>query len=307
MTKKLKYLIIINLVLLVAIAFSLIDTDSNTTLNSLETQFALTDSSLVQQIVLGENVLDKQQDGSWTINNKYLADQRRITFLLGLLQRVTIKRPASTQVAAQISKAIESQGIAVKTLDANGQELLSFKMIGQEEETYAALAGAQPYIIHIPGVPIEIANWFAVDQAEWRDRHVLFTTFRTLKKLAVNYPKDAQSSFQIQFDNNFYQISGVDKLDSVAVFNYISQFQDFQVSRFVPKRPSLADSLSLLEPLSVISIEDLYSERDNKLSVYPTEEALYGVLEKDKEIVLISPRALESLMIAKEQFKRKEE
>ncbi|MGB0524388.1 MAG: DUF4340 domain-containing protein [Flammeovirgaceae bacterium] len=305
MTKKTKYLIVLNIILIAAISFSLKKNTSSSTLNRVDTQFALSDSSVVHRIVLGEQTFVKQENATWRINERYQVDERRMRSLLALLQRVSIKRPASEAIKAQVQQEIRQSGFPVQTFDVNGQELQRFRFIAKDGETYAAHEEANPYIIHVPGVSLNLANWFTANETSWRNRQVIQTTWRTLKNMDVSYKNDPSNSFQITFADNFYNVPGISQLDSAAVYDYLLRIQEFKVSRFIADRPNLADSLALLQPLCSIGVQDLYSERDNTLSIYPTNETLYGVLEKGKEVVEISPRALESIMVPKAAFEKK--
>lgn len=180
MTNKIKFLIAINIILIAAISFSLKTTTKNSTLNNLNTQFALADSSLAYRIVLGEQSFVKQEDHTWQINETYKVDAGKAKSLLALLQRISIKRPASEQVKTTIQQELINSGLPVRVLDQNGQELQSFKMVTKDDETYAAINGSEPFIIHIPGVAINLAEWLTANEISWRDRQVMYTTWRTL-------------------------------------------------------------------------------------------------------------------------------
>lgn len=306
MTKKIKYLIALNILLLAAISLSLKNSSTSSTLNNLDTQFALADSSLVYRVVLGKNNFVKQENGTWIINETFQVDNRRMQSLLTVLQRIDVKRPAAERIKKSVKAELQGKGYQVATFDESGQALQNFQLINKEDESYAALGQADPYIIYIPGSPINVSEWLSAEEINWRDRKVLYTTWRTLKRLKVDYRGNAQSSFEISFDNNFYNVSGVSKLDSAAVYDYLVQFQEFKAGKFLTDRPNLADSLSKLSELCTISIQDLYAERDNTLKVYPTENNLYGVLQKDQEVVLINPRVLETILVPKANFEKKE-
>lgn len=306
MTKKIKYLIALNIILIAAISLSLKKNTASSTLNDIDTQFALADSSMAYRITLGSHTLAKGQDGAWTINDKYQVDERRVQSLLVLLQRISVKRPVSEQMKENVIQELNQAGVTVQTLDINGQELQSFRMIGKDEDTYASIEGSTPYLIHIPGISVKVSDWLDTEEVDWRNRQVIQTTWRTLKKLTVSYQNDTQNSFEVAFNNNFYNVPGVNQLDSAAVYDYLVRVQEFKASRFVSNRPNLADSLTALSPLCSISYQDLYTERDNSLHIYPTQQTLYGVLEKGKEVIEISPRALESIMVPKSQFEKKQ-
>ncbi|MFT5915981.1 MAG: hypothetical protein ACJAWV_000345 [Flammeovirgaceae bacterium] len=47
--------------------------------------------------------------------------------------------------------------------------------------------------------------------------------------MQVKYAGDSENGFQIAFENNSYSVQGVEKLDYGAVYNYITQYQDFSV------------------------------------------------------------------------------
>jgi len=143
-------------------------------------------------------------------------------------------------------------------------------------------------------------------EATWRDRHLFVTSPSTFKKLTVQYPTSNENSFELKFENNDVIVSGISKLDSNAVDGYLSNYPLLEAVRYLPEQAQKLDSLNQLAPLCIISLEDLYAERNNILKIYPSKEIIYGVLEKQQELVELSPRMLKATLVGRQAFVKKE-
>ncbi len=304
MSKKSKLLIALNLILLVAIAFSW-QTNSAKSSETKPLPLAEIDTANIQQITVGELVLEAEK-GKWKLNNKFEASERRMDFLLSAFGRLDSKRPVS---ASEIEKISQLQPDKLMTLEIIGTDNSknTYQLANLENETFLITGDNEAYFnIHIPGIYLNIYDLFSAPIAEWREKKILQTSWQTLKSMQVEYAGDANNSFQIAFENNFYNVQGVEKLDSGAVYNYITQYQEFSVLEFLPKSALLEDSLRKTTPLATIKIEDLYEERGGILEIYPSNQQIYGWLKKEDELVLLDPKMLQNFLIPKKAFVRKE-
>jgi len=189
MTRKLKILIVVNLVLAAAVLLSLQIERKTTTLDTSSMLFALTDTVGIDRILLGENEFVKTGPVFWSVNGEYQVNPDRLASMLAILQRIEIKRPVPESIRPEVTNAFVEKGLAV-TVFAQGEMLHQFHIAGLEEESYAYKNEGEIFDIYIPGYVIDLYDFFSDGPQEWRDKHVLFTTWRTLKQLEVRYPGD---------------------------------------------------------------------------------------------------------------------
>ena len=303
MSKKSKLLIAVNLFLLVAIAFSW-QTNSAKSAEKAILPLAEIDTANIQQIQVGELILEAEK-GKWKLNSKFEASERRVDFLLSAFGRLDSKRPVSASEIEKISKLPPNKLITLEVVGTNNSKN-SYQIANLENETFLITGDNEAYFnIHIPGIYLNIYDLFSAPVAEWREKRIMQTSWQTLKSMQVEYAGDANNSFQIAFENNFYNVLGVEKLDSGAVYNYITQYQDFSILEFLPKSGTLEDSLRKTTPLATIKIEDLYEERGGILEIYPSNQQIYGWLKKENELVLLDPKMLQNFLVPKQVFVRK--
>ena len=305
MTKKAKLLLGLNILLLVAITIALQSPFSNSSTSSSSAQFAVADTSLVQQIQLGPKKLVKEKPNAWVLNDTYLASNRKIKLLIDVLAKLDIKRPLSGQEAEKISNLIKAKGQTITIKDQQGQTIQSFRIYGEGEETYASLDGGEPYNIYIPGTYLNLYEWLAAPVTEWRNKQILQTSWRTLKGLSVSYIGDTENSFEIGFNEKFYEVKGVQKLDTAALYNYIVQYQDFRITQFLTQETELKEQLKEKTPFCTIAIQDLYEQRNDTLDIYPVGKDPVGYLRRSNELVALNPKSLESVLVPRKAFQKK--
>lgn len=304
MSKKSKILIAVNLFLLLAIAFSW-QTNSAKSTDKEILPLAEIDTANIQKIMVGDLVLEAN-NGKWKLNNKFSASERRMDFLLASFGRLDSKRPVSESEIEKINKLTPDKLMTLEIFQNNGGKQ-QFQVANLDNETFLISDNKQKYFnIHIPGIYLNIYDLFSAPIAEWRNKKILQTSWQTLKSMQVEYAGDPENGFQIAFNENFYTVIGVEKLDSGAVYNYITQFQDFSIREFLPKSKQLADSLSNIVPLATIKVADLYEEQGGVLEIYPSNQQIYGWLRNEDEIILLDPKILQSFLVPKKVFMRKE-
>ena len=306
MTYKIKLLLILNIVLLGAVLFSLSSTNKSTTLSDQQGSFTLTDTLGINRIEVGENVLVKTGPNRWRVNDNYDVQPSRLQSLLAVLGRMEIKRPVPEASLDSVKNLIDNQSIGVKIF-RDADIVKQYELSGSGDETYARTAnGKIPYIVYIPGYFVNIYELFNIDENEWRDKRVLYTTWRTLQSLDINYIGDPKNRLTVSFDSSFYKVEGVSKLDSAKLYTYIQQYQNFEVDDYMGENEKLKNSLSESQPFCVVSLNDLYESRNNLLTIYPNDSTVYGVSENTGEIVQMNRGMLRNFLVSREEFRRAE-
>lgn len=303
MTTKIKILIGIIAAEILMLAFSMGSKDSQTSVNSNDSQtFALTDTTGINRIVFGKNVLQQNKQGKWTVNEKYPADAPLMSQLFALLQKIDIKKPVSDNLKAQIVAQIEKEGIEIQ-LSSGSDVRQSFKIFGKEMECYAMHPEGDVFVLYVPGYNISLKEVFYLTEGDWREKTVIASRFLGVKKVAVTYTTKPQESFVIERDSSFFKILGVSKLDTNMVGNYVDAFKSVRVFSFLDK-PSLKDSLQKIAPYCVITIDDIDKERSNSIKVFANKQSLYGIIGKTDELVELEARYFTRFLVRKKDFEK---
>ncbi len=320
MTKKLKILAALNIILVfatfttIALVYNPVNILKNTNLNN-SAEFMLIDSANVDKIVIGKNVLKRQFGTTWTMNDKITADPFMVEQLLLMLQKIAIKRSLTDKSQTEITTKIAQQGIDIQYFAGNILQK-SFRVLGSENETFAQFANAEPYSIHTPAYKAVLHEIFSLPETAWRNRTLISTGWNSLQLLELNYLQKPEQSFAIVFDSLlyketnqiFYKLNGVNKLDSVMLFNYIKAYNNVRVLKYL-ENGNLKDSLQKLPPYCTLKIADLNTKQNMMLYLYPTANKIFGIIEKittktQKELVLFDMRYISGLLVRRKDFEK---
>ena len=301
-TTKIKYLIALNLVLIIGVFISLLS-NNNSYSNPNDVNFAIPDTSVVDRIIIGNSEI-KKINSKWIINNKFLIPPTKVKTLLSIMYLIEIKRPVSESKQTQVKSQLQSEGLEVK-IYANGDLTKSYWLIGNKGNAYAGFHDSNAFIVHIPGYFIDIPKWYDIKENEWRDKRILYTNWKTLKALSVDYTNDEANSFKIEFEDPFYKVANLNQLDSIRLYNYIVQFKNFTVNEFITDNQKIVDSLKYVTPVCIIKINDIYKERNNSMKVYLGSGKQYGILKNSSGLVELNPKKLRRILINKFHFQKK--
>ncbi len=304
MTKKIKYLIVLNVVLLGLISLSLQRSRTSSTLDQMATAFAIADTAQLQGMKIGGLLLRREQADAWSVNKKYLASPTRIDQLLTLLPRIEVKRPAPQHLLDSLLMAFGQNGFMLESYSSEGL-IKQYPVVGFNGETYAMLEEDKPYALYIPGYRQDIASWLSPNSiGKWRDRHVLYATWKTLKNLKIEVSQQPKQNLEIYFDKDFYTVEGVSQLDSARLFDYISQYVRFEAEEFLAL--SKKSPVFQQNPAATITIEDLSRKSQAVMEIYISQDSIYGWLPQEEEAVLLDPNQLAGILQPPSAFQRQQ-
>jgi hypothetical protein len=303
MTPKIKILLGLIVIEIVAIVFSVSSNDRTTSLtnNNLQ-QFALIDSTGVNRFVFGENTLQRNEDGRWTINQKYWADAPLMRQLFMLLEKIEVKKPVSEQMKVEVSKQIQEEGIEIQFFKENMLSQ-SFKMIDREGECYVLKPDGEAFVLYVPGYNVALSEVFGLTEGDWREKTVIASRFLGLKKITLTYTEKPQESFTILRDSTFFKIDGITKIDTNMVGNYVDAFKSVRVFSFL-ENPAFRDSLLKTSPYCLIEVEDIDRNKNNAIKVFTDKKTLYGIISKTNELVALEPRYFTRFLVRKKDFEK---
>jgi len=254
--------------------------------------FSVSDTANIQSIVINDGEIEilRNAQNSWKVNNKYGLDPSLRTVLLAVLNQVTIRRSVSRIQREEIATALKS---STRIIVTTGDNNISFYAGGNSARTqsYFMLEDSdQPYFVEIPGYRNYISGIFELSELQWRDRRLFNTHWRSLQSLKVSYPGNEGNDVHIYFEDEFFKIEGIEKMDTTALMTYLEPFEYFEANEFIAKGFSSSyDSLSKTKPLAVIELNEINRDKNQRLNVFPKLQDDNYVLtsNKDGELSLI--------------------
>ena len=221
-----------------------------------------------------------------------------------ILKQMEAKRPVSKKIRANILAAMDSAGVKVSVYEKDNL-IKDFKVWGdkENERTYIKSEKDNIYLITIPGYSTYIGGIFFYGEKEWRNNALFESTWRSLKKLDVQFPKDPSQNVSIEFGTEFFFLPGLDAFDTVGVLDYLEGFSNVRVIKYLNQEQQEVERLLTIEPNLLVKIEDLDTAQSNVLRFYLADSLINQdmvlVVGKEREMALISGRSFEQ--IAKEE------
>ena len=302
MHKNYRLLIILGILVAISVALGLYSGKKSSS-NFRVDIFSIPDTSAIESIAIEGSQpvnLVRAEDGSWKVNDRFKVSPNLRNLLLSLLNQVTVRRPVSNIQKDEISEGLRDN----KKVSINvAGETLSYYVGGNPARTqsYFMLADSdQPYIVEIPGYRNYLSGIFDLTEYQWRDRRLFNTHWRSLQSLKVSYPTNIKSDLNIYFENAFFKVERVSRLDTTALMEYLATYELFEANEFIPRGFSVAyDSLSQLEPLAIIDLEEINAANNQRLSIYPKLDHDDYILtsNKDGELSLTDFRRIRPFLL----------
>lgn len=203
MNKQIKVLILF--VALAAIVYFLVVRKPWTSFNREKSNFAIEDTASITKIFLvdtknEQSLLEKQPDGTWKVNGKFIADENKLNLLLQTMHDMKLRNPVSAAEHNTVIKELTAAGIKVEFYTANG--LLKTIYVGQitldQSGTYMMIDGSSaPFVTHIPGFVGYLTPRFNTNQIKWKSKLIFGSAPETIQRIDVSYPAEPQKSFSI--------------------------------------------------------------------------------------------------------------
>lgn len=276
-------------------------------------RYAVDDTASVQRIVIRsdalalDNALEKNKKG-WTINESHEADRNIVRVLLSVLQQVRVARPVPKVRQEEVKQQLSREGIEVQVYDDKGL-MKAFYVYGNNTKTetvFAERPAGPAHIMVLPGYDSYVAGIFEVTSLDWRSRAVFSSTWRSLQRLEILYPDSPKKNVEIRFNIDFFEITGVEQIDTTAMMGFLEGLQYFEAERYIePEDGGAYDSLLQTEPLAIVSVDDVVASRDNRVILYPalTGERVHLGLLGAEEIALFNKATVDGILKQKEDFR----
>ena len=233
--------------------------------------FSIVDTSAVIKVTLSSKapeiaVLDRQNENSWIVNEKYKARKSGIFYLLQTLQRMEIAHPVPLSMRDNVIGNLAVKGIKVEVELKTGENKI-FYVGGENKEltaTFMMIQGAsEPYAVHIPGFKGYLSGRFFTQEYLWRDKTVINYDNRNVSSVQMQYfnVNQKDESFRITKTNMGYQLSDTETNEIIqhnpkALETYIASFRKLYAESFVTGTLN-TDSLIKTQPLFELTVTSI--------------------------------------------------
>lgn len=255
---------------LVCVAGILIVSSRKGTFNEKESAFAVPDTAAITKIFMVDKqnaqiTLARQTDGSWLLNNTYVANPEIVTGLLKTMANLAVRFPVSDAAHDNIIKrmAIHSTKVEIYAV-APRINLFGLHLFNKERciKTYYVgdasmdnlgnfmlIEGAdRSFVVHEPGFRGFVSARYATDEDVWRS-HKIFdykvSDIKSIKHLNLEHPEE---SFTIAHPDvktfELYDKDGtrVVRFDTMSVVNYACAFRNINFESFAHLSEGLKDT-----------------------------------------------------------------
>ncbi|MFT7592682.1 MAG: hypothetical protein ACI9UJ_002621 [bacterium] len=245
--------------------------------------------------------LRKQEDNTWTINDKFTAWQKKVDFLLNeTMAKVEVQGPASKAAVPNILKYMSINGIKVEVYRNNSKEPSKVYLVGNTTPTqlgtYFKFPGENlPMIMQIPGFNGFVNLRYELDEDEWVSPTVFGSTKSEIESVEVTYPEPSKN-FRIdrrpgdKFAMTSERITEENK-NTGAIKSYMTLFEKLNYETFVfTESDSLINSLRAAIPFCTILVKSTNRGTD-ELKFYPKKsgEKMHGLYDEQGNALVHDP------------------
>ena len=303
--KKNAILLILLLVLGVGAWFSYKHNSRKSTLNKLDLNFSVSDTSSIDRIliepIIGERAdVIRQKNGGWILNGKYKVAPVLMDVLLTTIRNVEMLRPLSTKEGATALESMEKRGRKV-SIFVGGNLYKSYRL-GDDapgnKGTYLQLEDGSPYVAYLRGFNGFLSPRYQVSSNEWRDRLLFSSNPSSIRSVEVRYSRMPLESFRLEL-NGKLSMQAATRFDTAEAASVLGSFRGVYIERFLDRLPKQKRD-SLLNAGCEWSLElvDENPALSNKLELYLTSDPdrSLAYLPQTKEWVTIQNRNLYPVM-----------
>ncbi len=227
--------------------------------------FAIDDIDPIDRVVISRagKVIDcRAFSRGFLINGKFPMDENLLTVLAAVLQQVRVQRPLVGQEGQEAWARIQESGSHVKIYE--GEEMLISYWTGGDESkqnSYFATEDGEVYLVRLPGYFSYVSGLFELPLWKWRSLTVFFNTWRSLLSFSYKDPSQPDNNFEINYRDPFFSVSGIHRLDSNRVMNYLQDLVTLRAS-------SVVDTLYEGKPWLELSTTDIDPVKNQTLLLY---------------------------------------
>jgi hypothetical protein len=276
------------------------------TLEKLDLNFGVSDTSSVDRILI-EPVsglkadLVRMKEGGWMVNDKFKVAPVLMDVLLSTIRNIEMLRPLAKNEAATAIEGMEKRGRKVSVF-VNGSPYKVYQL-GDDapgnKGTYIRLEDGDPYVAYLRGFNGFLSPRYDVDENEWRDRLLFDCKPEQIESVKIQYRRMPSESIAISLAGRKIRLEGTERFDTAAAAGLLSSFQKIYVERYLPYFPAKkADSLLRAGSEWSLELNAPENSSPEKIEFFITSDAdrSLAYIPQRKEWLTIQNRLLYPIM-----------
>lgn len=316
--KNNKVSVVLFIVLGLIAAYLFISRDPSVSSKALN-EFAIEDTASITKLFFADNdgnqsLLEKQDDGTWIVNGKFVAKPQNVFLILRGLYNFEVKSTVPKEAVPSIIKQIASKPIKLEVFQGEDEpsKIYYFGFATQDHYgNYALLEipgegkSNEPFIIKEKGFYGFIRPRLITNENEWRSTEVFMYPDLSIQKITIEYPDYPSESFEIGWEgkNNIslHDLEGkaYTRFDTLGVKNYMLSYKAVYAETFNNKL-SLAQADSLIENTSPKAIISIVDRNDQVNTVYLYTKGFVDPFLRNEENQNVDPERIYLLNNEKE-------
>tara|TARA_Y100001972_G_C7666161_1_gene336866 strand:- start:1051 stop:1962 length:912 start_codon:yes stop_codon:yes gene_type:complete len=265
--------------------------------------FAVSDTSAINEISiqgLKSSVSIVREGNNWNLNGAYKVDAGLKRLFFSILQRVRVRKPVDLMPSDSIY------------VNLQGEENMAFVVFSNPTKTRTYFYDPeenQSYEVEIPGYNEYLGGIFELRENQWRDRLIIDENWRSIKSVKLDYHQNDKPDLSIEFNGKFFEVEGINGIDSSMVIDYLNQFQIFEVNEIISgERFPQYDSLSKTPPLATLTISSIRNAEPSQLKLFPAIDkmAFQLVTNKNDDLMILDSKRAHQILAKPTDFKAKE-
>jgi hypothetical protein len=275
--------------------------------------FVKVDTSDIEQIRYSykgaSHTIEVVSNFKWMIDGKYELRPEIIQLIKIGMGRMEPKMTVSNELVAQVTQTLSEKGVKI---EVQGEEQNISFVIGanpndQNSSWFIGGENAQPIVIQVPGFTGDYSTIFRMNVQDLRDPLVFSSIPGSLLELEVNYKDQPKYNFFIRLGDRGYEVDGIAKLDTNKLYTYLNLYRQVNVYSYMldKAKDSVEALLKGKMPEVSIRLKDREIKKSNMLIIYealPGDKYLYGKIVEKNELVLLSPKTLQYLLVRRDLF-----
>jgi len=295
-------------IVLVLVALGFVLTDTNSTLFSKDTEFAVKDTANIVKIYMvdknNQSVLFNRTDKGWMLNGNIKAHEKNVTMLLKTIKSLEIKYPVPQKSFNNIVKLLAGSSVKVEIykndyyINIGGIHLFPYIKtarvfyVGAATQdnmgTYMIMEGAErPYVVTIPGFRGFVSARFTTDFKDWQSHAIFHIPYENIAEIKVEKLENPEQSYQIRKLESGYEIMALQSrqimpdYDTVALYTFLDSFKNINFEAVIDdmsehRKDSLLNSI----PVHIIHITETNGTKHElktfKMFAGINQEEVYG-------------------------------
>jgi len=282
--KKNRSVLIITAVLIAVGAF-LIYQNKSGTIRKEDRDFTVSDTASVTKIFLadrsgGSVTLERQPDGTWIVNKKYLVRKGAVDLLLECFKRISVQTRVARAAYNTVIRELSTTGVKCEIYVKHDDKPLKVYYVGGSTQdvmgTYMMLENSTvPFVTEIPGFQGYLTPRFSTTEKSWRATTLIEMTPDEIKSVSVVYNFQPEKSFTFEQNNHQFMVSSpvthrqINDPDTMRIKNYLSNFRHLNFEAWDRNfSDQQTDSLRRAEPATVLSVTGIDGKKFI-LPIYP--------------------------------------